>query len=77
MAVALDTTGDGHADVAIIDVDDSDDLSRPDLVVDGYGNVASVGEIVDAHDPNQMAAMESPDITNEDTTDYDMQFIET
>lgn len=77
LAVALDTTGDGHADVAIIDIDDSGDLTRPDLVVDGYGNVASVGEIVDAHDPNQMAAMESSDITNEDTTDYDMQFIET
>lgn len=77
LAVALDTTGDGHADVAIIDVDDSGDLSRPDLVVDSYGNLASVGEIVDANNPNQMTALEGPNITNADTTDYDMQFIET
>ena len=33
LAVGLDTDGDGQADVAIIDMDDNQELSAPDLVI--------------------------------------------
>ena len=44
LAIGLDVTGDGDADVAIIDVDDSGDVSSPDVVVDTQGNMATVGD---------------------------------
>ena len=63
LAVGIDTTGDGQADVAIIDVDDSGDLSAPDVVVDDQGNMATVGEIVDSHaDSYVQTTMEQPDM---------------
>lgn len=43
--VALDTNGDGRADVAIIDHDDSGTLSDSDIMVDGEGNHITIGEI--------------------------------
>ena len=70
LAVGLDTTGDGQADVAIIDVDDSGDVSAPDVVVDAQGNMATVGEIVDSHaDPYSQANMEQPDMDASYTDD--------
>jgi hypothetical protein len=69
LAVGLDTNNDGQADVAIIDVDDSGDLSAPDVVVDNHGNAATIGEIAGAQDPNVMAAMENPDVAP-DMPDY-------
>ena len=63
LAVGYDTTGDGQADVAIIDVDDSGDLSASDIVVDDQGNMATVGEIVDSHaDSYDQTTMEQPDM---------------
>ena len=71
LAVGLDMDNDGQADVAIIDVDDSGDLSNPDVVVDSNGNVATYGDIVNtpAPDPNMMASMDNPDVAP-DMPDY-------
>lgn len=69
VAVGLDTDGDGQADVAIIDVDDSGNLSDADVIVDNEGHVATYGEINNAPDPNQMASMENPDVAP-DMPDY-------
>lgn len=71
LAVGLDMDNDGQADVAIIDVDDSGDLSNPDVVVDSNGNVATYGDIVNTPtpDPNMMASMDNPDVAP-DMPDY-------
>jgi len=71
LAVGLDMDNDGQADVAIIDVDDSADLSNPDVVVDSNGNVATYGDIVNTPtpDPNMMASMDNPDVAP-DMPDY-------
>ena len=69
-AVALDFTGNGQADVAVIDIDDSGNLSDPDVVVDRNGNMATIGEVTaDPYDPSQMASMENPDVAP-DMPDY-------
>lgn len=69
--VGLDVNGDGHADVAIIDVDDNLEVSNPDLVVDRDGNYATIGEIADSIDPNMDATNEAPDFNNETATGTD------
>lgn len=69
LAVGYDTTGDGQADVAIIDVDDNHQLSDADIIVDNQGNAATVGEVVNADNPNQLASMENPDVAP-DMPDY-------
>lgn len=69
VAVGLDTNNDGQADVAIIDVDDSGNLSDPDVVVDSNGNMATYGQIANDPDPNLTASMENPDVAP-DMPDY-------
>ena len=69
VAVGLDTNNDGQADVAIIDVDDSGNLSDPDVIVDNNGNMATYGQIANAPDPNLTASMENPDVAP-DMPDY-------
>ena len=71
LAVGLDMDNDGQADVAIIDVDDSGDLSNPDVVIDSNGNAATYGDIVNTPtpDPNMMASMDNPDVAP-DMPDY-------
>lgn len=69
LAVGYDTTGDGQADVAIIDVDDNHQLSDADIIVDNQGNAATVSEVVNADDSNQLASMENPDVAP-DMPDY-------
>ena len=69
VAVGLDTNNDGQADVAIIDVDDSGNLSDPDVVVDNNGNMATYGQIANDPDPNLTASMENPDVAP-DMPDY-------
>ena len=69
VAVRLDTDGDGQADVAIIDVDDSGGLSDPDVLVDDQGNMATYGELNNEPDPNLLASMENPDVAP-DMPDY-------
>ena len=68
-AVALDMDNDGEADVAIIDINDNNNLDPQDVVVDTEGNVATVGELAGEPDPNQMASMENPDVAP-DMPDY-------
>ena len=68
-AVALDIDNDGAADVAIIDINDNHDLDSQDVIVDTEGNWASVGDVVDVPDPNQLASMENPDVAP-DMPDY-------
>jgi len=69
VAVGLDTDGDGQADVAIIDVDDSGGLSDPDVLVDDQGNMATYGELNNEPDPNLLASMENPNVAP-DMPDY-------
>lgn len=69
IAIGYDIDGDGRADVAIIDVDDSGGISAPDVVVDTQGHAATVGEIAEAADPNQMTSMENPDVAPDMTDD--------
>ena len=69
LAVGYDMTGDGQTDVVIIDMDDNRQLSDADLIVDREGNMATVGEVVNAQDPNQMTTMENPDV-EPDMPDY-------
>lgn len=47
-AVAVDLTGNGEADVAIIDINDNGQLDNPDVVVDSDGNTATMGELAQA-----------------------------
>lgn len=59
LVAGLDVTGDNAADVAIIDVDDSHNVSRPDIIVDTEGNMATVGEVVDYYAAEEHAQMQS------------------
>lgn len=68
-AVALDIDNDGAADVAIIDINDNHDLDSQDVIVDAEGNWASVGDVIDVPDPNQLASMDNPDVAP-DMPDY-------
>lgn len=47
-AVAVDMTGDGEADVAIIDVNNNGVVDDPDVVVDTEGNYATMGDLAQA-----------------------------
>ena len=76
LAVGVDVTGDGDADVAIIDVDDNGHLSDPDIVVDKDGNMATFGDIVNSQDPNMNNYTENPNMPDSDTTDADLQLID-
>ena len=69
LAVGYDTSGDGQADVAIIDVDDNHELSDADIIIDNQGNAATVGEVVNDNDPNQLESVENPDVAP-DMPDY-------
>lgn len=55
LVAGLDVTGDNAADVAIIDVDDSHNVSRPDIIVDTEGNMATVGDVVDYYAAEEQA----------------------
>lgn len=49
-AVAIDMTGNGEADVAVIDVNDTGQLDGPDVVVDREGNYATMGDLAQSQD---------------------------
>lgn len=65
LAVAYDVNSDEDPDVAIVDVDDSGDISAPDVVFDGEGNAATVGEIYEA----QMQQEDNTDPANQSLTE--------
>lgn len=70
LVVGYDTTGDGQADVAIIDIDNDLRPSDADVIMDREGNMATLGELNNEQpDPNQMATMENPDVAP-DMPDY-------
>lgn len=77
MVRGLDLDGDNLADVAVIDVDDSGDLSRDDIVVEeGNGNMSTYGELhdfamsqLDEHHDNSHDNMPNPDVA-QDMPDY-------
>lgn len=69
LVVGYDTTGDGQADVAIIDINDNGQPDNEDVIIDNRGNTATLGELVNEPDPNQMVAMENPDVAP-DMPDY-------
>jgi len=74
-AVALDMTGNGDADVVIIDADDSLSLNEPDVVVFRDGTATTVGDIAEGNPPvsligeEHQAYMENPDVAP-DMPDY-------
>ena len=47
IVTGLDLDGDNQADIAVIDVDDSGNYSRPDIVIDNEGNMSTFGELED------------------------------
>lgn len=71
LVVGYDTTGDGQADVAIIDVDGDLRPSDADIIMDRQGNMATLGELTEDQDPNIYTADEMPD-----TAGYDCPVIE-
>jgi len=44
-AAAVDLTGNGEADVMVVDANDNYQLDDPDVVVDREGNMATVGQL--------------------------------
>lgn len=60
LAVGYDTTGDGQADVAIIDVDNNYRPSDEDVIVDKDGNMARIGELNEEPDPYVQTDQEDP-----------------
>ena len=71
LTVGLDMDNDGQADVAIIDVDDNQVVSNPDLVVDSEGNYATIGELVNSSEANMEAANEEPIIPEDPPVEPD------
>ena len=69
LVVGYDSTGDGQADVAIIDMDGDLAPSDADVIMDREGNMARLGDLNNEPDPNQTAAMENPDVAP-DMPDY-------
>lgn len=69
LVVGYDSTGDGQADVAIIDMDNNFAPSDADVIMDREGHMARLGDLSDDPDPNQMASMENPDVAP-DMPDY-------
>ena len=69
ITVGFDMDGDGQADVAIIDVDDNQEISNPDLVVDKEGRHATVEDIINGPGPHLESANDSPDIPEDPSVD--------
>lgn len=65
LAVGYDTDGDGQADVAVIDVDDSGNPTNADVVVTAEGDVATIGDIVNGNHPD-VAMVSEPEPTPQD-----------
>ena len=63
LAVGYDTTGDGQADVAIIDVDNNYRPSDEDVIVDKDGNMARIGELNNEPDPYVQTDQEDPNVS--------------
>ncbi len=69
LVVGYDTDGDGQADVAIIDMDDSGTPSDLDIILDTEGNMAHLGDLADDPDPYQTASMDDDTLTEDMNND--------
>ena len=69
LVVGYDATGDGQADVAIIDVDNNFRPSDDDVIMDNQGNKATLGELNNEQDSNHLVSEENPDVAP-DMPDY-------
>lgn len=69
LAVGYDTTGDGQADVAIIDVDNNYRPSDDDVIVDNEGNMARIGDLNNEPDPYVQTNQEDPNASIESFED--------
>ena len=69
LVVGYDSTGDGQADVAIVDMDNNLRPSDDDIIMDTEGNMARLGDLDNEPDPTQQASMENPDVAP-DMPDY-------
>ena len=69
LAVGYDTTGDGQADVAIIDVDNNYRPSDDDVIVDNDGNMARIGDLNNEPDPYVQTDQEAPNASIESFED--------
>ena len=69
LTVGYDTNGDGRADVAIIDVDDSRNLSPQDIIIDEEGNLSTFGEMVNDESTGNIAHLDNPEVAP-DMPDY-------
>lgn len=79
LTVGYDLDGDGQADVAVIDVDDSRSLTAEDLIIDREGRSVTVEEAQNSQNQentvsedsgySQMASMENPEVAP-DMPDY-------
>lgn len=67
LVVGYDTTGDGQADVAIIDVDGDFRPSDSDIIMDNEGHMETLGEL--SQEPDPYVSMENPDVAP-DMPDY-------
>ena len=78
IVTGLDLDGDNQADIAVIDVDDSGNYSRPDIVIDNEGNMSTFGELEDFaleqmpgedNDQQNEAQAQNPEVA-QDMPDY-------
>ena len=65
LAVGYDTTGDGQADVAIIDVDNNFRPSDEDVIVDKDGYMARIGDLNNESDPYVQTDQEEPNASGD------------
>lgn len=72
-AVAFDITGNGEADVAIIDWNDNGRLDDPDVMIDRDGNYATIGQLAQA-DYHQDTDNGYASDTNSHLQDPNMQY---
>ncbi|MBQ7422193.1 MAG: hypothetical protein IJV27_08640 [Prevotella sp.] len=68
LMVGYDMGADGQADIALIDMDDSGDISAPDILIDSEGNYTTVGE-PSQPDPMMQASLDNPEVAP-DMPDY-------
>ncbi len=65
-AAILDMTDDGEADVMVVDIDDSHNLTEPDVMVFEDGSMTSVGDFVEAVDAAAEEDVAQDDVPGED-----------
>ena len=76
VAMGIDLTGNGEADVALVDVNNNNEIDNQDIITDRGGNSVTVGELqgdpsydTPVTDPNFSNAMENPEVAP-DQPDY-------